>query len=655
MDRDSLLARSRNIFIAGGFCVGAIVCMMTVGFPTIAEVPPAEPYGQLATEVMEFLFADIGTGGIRTNDNDPEGYQVPPYFYHYAIKNSNVLWSSTQGYPGYASVSYPGYTASVGIDAFLDYRRYSGDEEGLVRARQYADWILEHRTPAADLYGNLPYSTQTDGVMGGGWDGEAIMTDKPAMFGLRLLRLYDITDEPAYRQGAQEIADVLAATQLTGPPVDDGRWPFRVRPSDGLVTQDYTSHLQPAVRFFSEMAERTGNPTYADVRDRAWQWLLNNPCNPASVSYNRWEAFYEDQDPDMQTWKQDHYSAHEMIIELIKRRPDGWEAIATAILDSAAARYIVHSGLDPYVPVTLEWEGWEEATYAATLQFARTALLLFQALDGHPLQNPDHEVWAYAMAANCSHGQNFRCILPDGRMFTTIRDILYLFNVDSWYEQNFNTVKYYLELMNLDPALASDSEHHMLWSDRALRSINYPATEAVLRYEVAGGAGRERLKLAFAPTAVQAAGSPLAPLGSPEEPGPGYHWDPASQVLTVIHAVDPVEILVQPVAVGAGDQARESSPSGPDHLITLTSTPNPFNPRTQLSFAVPVAGHVRVSIHDLLGRRVAVLLDEPRPAGTGAVIWAGDDRQGTPVASGVYFARLETAAGIQIQKLVLTR
>jgi hypothetical protein len=637
--------------------VGAFILILlaAVANPAAAEVPPAEPYGQLVTEVMNFLFADIGNGGIRTNDNDPRGYPVPPYFYHYAIKNNNDLWSSIEGYPGYASVSYPAYTASVGIDAFLDYRRYSGDEEGLNRAREFAEWILAHRTPAADLYGKLPYSTQTDGVMGGGWDGEAIMTDKPAMFGLRLLRLYDITGEDTYWQGAREIADVLAANQMTGPPEDHGRWPFRVRPSDGLVTQDYTSHLQPAVRFFDEMAQRTGNSTYTEVRDRAWQWLLLNPCNPASISYNRWEAFYEDQDPDMQTWKQDHYSAHEMIVELIERKPFAWQITAAAILDSAAVRYIDHNALSPYVPVTLEWEGWPQATYAATLQFARTALLLYQALEDHPLQDLNYKLWAYAMAANCSHGQNFRCVLPDGRMFTTIRDILYPYNIDSWYEQNFNTVKYYLELMNLDPTLAADNEHHMLWSDHAIRNISYPRTESVLRYEVAGGEGQERLKLAFEPTEVRAAGSPLSVLSTPDDPGPGYHWDHSSQVLTVIHSTDPVEILVQPVSLGVHHEDTEASPSGVNRLVQLESYPNPFNPQTLLTYSLPAAGPMRLSIHDVRGKLLAVLDEGVRPAGRSSIVWTGKDGNGALVASGVYFARLETVDRIHTRKLMLAR
>ena len=44
--------------------------------------------------------------------------------------------------------------------------------------------------------------------------------------------------------------------------------------------------------------------------------------------------------------------------------------------------------------------------------------------------------------------------------------------------------------------------------------------------------------------------------------------------------------------------------------------PNPFNPRTVLSFALPAAGPVQLVVHDLTGRRLAVLVDEVRAAGT---------------------------------------
>ncbi|MCB1151180.1 hypothetical protein KDK88_06500, partial [bacterium] len=175
-----------------------LICLLAAGAAAAAPSAPLKPVDALVDEVTAFLFSDVGNGGIRTEDNLPGGDPVPPYFYHYAIYDGNGLWSGGGGYPGYDSVSFPAYTASVGIDAFLANWRYTGDPASLARARHYADWILRHLPPAGDLYARLPYSTQTDAVMGGGWDGEAIELDKPPLFGLRLLDLYDITGEPAY-------------------------------------------------------------------------------------------------------------------------------------------------------------------------------------------------------------------------------------------------------------------------------------------------------------------------------------------------------------------------------------------------------------------------------------------------------------------------
>jgi len=640
--RCSLLGRSARRTT----CLAVLLALFLMAWPTDGHaVPPAKPYGQLVDEVAAFLMSDVGDGGIRTNDHDPNGYPVPPYFYHFAIFDTNRLWSSTTTYPYHASISYPAFTASVAIDVFLDYHRYSGLPEALERARAFADWILEHRTPPGDLYGNLPYSTQTDGVMGGGWDEDAIMPDKAAMFAVRLLRLHDATGESAYLDGALEIADVLVATQLGGGPEDDGRWPFRVRPLDGAVRQDYTSHLQPAVRLLAALADRTGDPAYAQARDRAWQWLLANPCNPASPQYMRWEAFYEDQGPQQQLGFRDHYSAHEMIVELQARRPPGWEQLAADILDWCASLYLVEGedqGLGPYVPATLEWEGWPEATYAASLQFARTALLLDRRLAGHPLLDPDWSSWAHGMAAACSHGQNQRGIAADGRMYTTLKDITQTFVNRSWYEQNFNTVKYYLELMALDPALAPADEPHMLRSDHEVRWIVYPPQEARLRYAVAGGAGRELLRLAAAPAGVQAGGEPLPAMATPGDPGPGWHWDAAAGLLTVVHEADPVEI------------AGSLSAAGGDHGVWRLATTAGSQPSVTLT--LPAPGRCTVSLYDLRGRLVRVLLAGVElPAGRTALRWNGRDGRERALPSGMYLCRFEAGRRVLTRKLTLLR
>ena len=66
----------------------------------------------------------------------------------------------------------------------------------------------------------------------------------------------------------------------------------------------------------------------------------------------------------------------------------------------------------------------------------------------------------------------------------------------------------------------------------------------------------------------------------------------------------------------------------------LTVAPNPFNPRTQLSFDLRRDGLVRIELFDLAGRRVAVLLDEVRPAGRVEVVWDGRDDSGRGVRFG---------------------
>ena len=95
-------------------------------------------------------------------------------------------------------------------------------------------------------------------------------------------------------------------------------------------------------------------------------------------------------------------------------------------------------------------------------------------------------------------------------------------------------------------------------------------------------------------------------------------------------------------------------PTAPAEL-SISASPNPFNPITTLQYALPAEGHLRLTIHDLQGRRIAGLLDEWRPAGHGTVVWRGLDDRGAAVASGIYFARMETTGEVRSAKLTLVR
>jgi hypothetical protein len=83
--------------------------------------------------------------------------------------------------------------------------------------------------------------------------------------------------------------------------------------------------------------------------------------------------------------------------------------------------------------------------------------------------------------------------------------------------------------------------------------------------------------------------------------------------------------------------------------------PNPFNPRTTVSFALPADAPVSLRIFDASGRLVRVLVSETLPAGTHERVWNGADASGRAVASGVYFCRLDAGSFSQTRKMILLR
>lgn len=83
--------------------------------------------------------------------------------------------------------------------------------------------------------------------------------------------------------------------------------------------------------------------------------------------------------------------------------------------------------------------------------------------------------------------------------------------------------------------------------------------------------------------------------------------------------------------------------------------PNPFEARTNLNFAVPRGGSVRLAIYTAAGRMVATVFDQTLPPGWRSVAWDGRDASGRPVASGTYFAKLESAGKAEVRKVVVAR
>jgi len=109
------------------------------------------------------------------------------------------------------------------------------------------------------------------------------------------------------------------------------------------------------------------------------------------------------------------------------------------------------------------------------------------------------------------------------------------------------------------------------------------------------------------------------------------------------------QVWTAPAAIsGLTDVVEETG--APVDGAGIGQFPNPFNAGTSFSVRLTSAGPVRLSVVDLLGREVALLVDERRPAGVYTERW---DAAGLP--SGVYFSRLEAGGKVFVGKMALVR
>jgi len=79
----------------------------------------------------------------------------------------------------------------------------------------------------------------------------------------------------------------------------------------------------------------------------------------------------------------------------------------------------------------------------------------------------------------------------------------------------------------------------------------------------------------------------------------------------------------------------------PRAFVLYPNAPNPFNPTTTIRFDMPYPGDTRVSVFGVGGRLVKEWTLASLPAGRHQLTWGGKDAGGKPVASGVYFLRLD--------------
>lgn len=91
----------------------------------------------------------------------------------------------------------------------------------------------------------------------------------------------------------------------------------------------------------------------------------------------------------------------------------------------------------------------------------------------------------------------------------------------------------------------------------------------------------------------------------------------------------------------------------PQEYLLYNNYPNPFNPATTISYSLPENARVKIEIFNILGQKVATLVDDVKHAGSYKLTWSAQN-----ISSGVYFCKLK-AEGKKIfektQKLVLMK
>jgi hypothetical protein len=118
---------------------------------------------------------------------------------------------------------------------------------------------------------------------------------------------------------------------------------------------------------------------------------------------------------------------------------------------------------------------------------------------------------------------------------------------------------------------------------------------------------------------------------------------------TPLYSMDTLYLRVSTVT-DAGD-----IPPIPRDYSLNQNYPNPFNPLTVIHYDLPVDCNVRLEIFNVLGQKVATVVDGFQTAGFKSCAWDGIGTRGTRVSSGVYFYRLTAGDFVQTKKMVLLR
>jgi hypothetical protein len=229
--------------------------------------------------------------------------------------------------------------------------------------------------------------------------------------------------------------------------------------------------------------------------------------------------------------------------------------------------------------------------------------------------------------------------------------------VVDWERNSESDFTHYVLFRTTDPSAPLDSNSVLAYLDRLARPINV---------------GPERPGIGFGTEGKHVDPYQYIPIYDVDNLRLVYHTDrfpiDTTDSYYTLVAVDSAGLKSPPVTVSVGAGLAPAQHTG-DHEGRPYETdvtpqdgmtyeleqnyPNPFNATTALIYNLPNIGAqpapVRLAVYNLLGQQIKSLIDEKQQPGRHTVYWDGTNQQGQPVASGVYFYRLEVS-GVEFVK-----
>lgn len=121
-----------------------------------------------------------------------------------------------------------------------------------------------------------------------------------------------------------------------------------------------------------------------------------------------------------------------------------------------------------------------------------------------------------------------------------------------------------------------------------------------------------------------------------------------------VNTEDQVKVMYQEFDLTGIMTGVDDRNAAPTDFALAQNYPNPFNPSTEIRFTAP-AGQTRLEVYNVLGQRIKTLVDKNITAGTHSVVWDGTDFNGNLVTSGLYFYKLQSAAGVKVKKMMFQK